>query len=59
MSRYEKELEMIKKARAYDTAGNLKISKEAEAKIINIMDEMDIEFEEAAELLIEIGYQNI
>lgn len=59
MQDYKKEIEMIKNARAYDTAGNIRISKEAEGKILNVVDWLNIEYEEAAELLIELGIRNI
>ena len=59
MQDYKKEIEIIKKARAYDTAGNIRISKETEGKILNVADWLNIEYEEAAELLIELGTRNM
>lgn len=55
----KKILKDVRRARKYDTAANIKISKETEGKIINVMDWLDIEYEEAAELLIELGYRNM
>ena len=52
-------LKDVRRARKYDTAANIQISKETESKIINVMDWLDIEYEEAAELLIELGYRNM
>lgn len=59
MSDYKREIEMIRSNRAYDTAGNMRISKVAEERIIEVSEQLNIEFEEAAELLIEIGASKI
>ena len=59
MEDLKKILEDVKRARKYDTSASMKISKETEGKIINVMDWLDIEYEEAAELLIELGYRNM
>lgn len=55
----KKILKDVRRARKYDTVANMKISKETEGKIINVMDWLEIEYEEAAELLIELGYRNM
>lgn len=59
MSDYKREIEMVRSNREYETTVNLKISKVAEERIIEVSEKLNIEFEEAAELLIEIGASKI
>lgn len=59
MNDYKREIEMVRNNRQYDTAGNIRISKVVEERIIEVSEELKIDFEEAAELLIMIGERNI
>lgn len=59
MNKYETELKIIREQRQYDKAGNIKVSKATEERIIEVAEKLNIEFEEAAELLINIGSSNI
>ncbi|MGN1319359.1 MAG: hypothetical protein ACI4VF_10130 [Lachnospirales bacterium] len=59
MNKYETELKIIRSQRAYDRVGNIRISSPTEERINEVAEQLNIEFEEAAELLIDIGASNI